>query len=247
MSNLLIKNIPFVHSIYSYSEVGSTMDMAEEIIKEKDLKNNFLVVAETQTKGRGRKGNVWTSNYGGLWFTLALYNYSLASSLMLYTGLMMLRTLKSLFLLDDLSIKWPNDILIGTSKCCGIIANYNALLKYHSIGIGLNTNNKISEINNNYKAISLSEMIGMTVSSQLILEQFLERFFGNIDMYQKDNLEPFLNEFNANHILDNKYVEVINNNNKYMGKCRGINSDGGLLIENNKLLTLYSGTITLFS
>ncbi|HOE90960.1 MAG TPA: biotin--[acetyl-CoA-carboxylase] ligase [Candidatus Cloacimonadota bacterium] len=243
----LLNECRLVSHIYEYQEVTSTMDVAESIIKDKGIDSNFVVVAETQTKGRGRKGNHWDSNRGGLWLTLGLFNYSFAPSLMLYTGLMMRRTLFHLLNIDEIFIKWPNDILIGDKKCCGIIANQNSQARYHLIGIGLNTNNDVSNINENYKAISLAEITGKPISNKQVLKTFLDFFFSSIGIFQTDSLGPFIDEFNNFHLLNNKFIEI-ENKTSYKGLCIGIQEDGGLVLKDasNNEIVVYSGTIKSF-
>ncbi|HPM00779.1 MAG: biotin--[acetyl-CoA-carboxylase] ligase [Candidatus Cloacimonetes bacterium] len=234
---------------YHFKEVTSTMDIAENLIETNKLTQDFVVCADTQTNGRGRKGNKWISYNGGLWFTLGLYHYTFFPSLMIFTGIMLRRTLQDMFQISNLTIKWPNDIYIDNRKCCGIIATYNPLTKYHLIGIGVNTNNKISCLNACYQGVSLSDVLGESISNNNILNFFLENYYNNLQIYQESNLLTFLDEFEKNHLLNSHHIQVDCGNEIVKGYCEGIQADGSLLIKQNdsSLKTIYAGTVTVLN
>ncbi|MBF0467664.1 MAG: biotin--[acetyl-CoA-carboxylase] ligase [Desulfamplus sp.] len=99
--------------IHFFQTISSTMDKARELAI-CGVPGFSVVVAEEQTKGRGRLNRTWNSGKGGLWFTLILrpklpppfaFQVNFAASLSLA------RTLRQKYELD-VSVKWPNDILI---------------------------------------------------------------------------------------------------------------------------------------
>ncbi len=232
--------------MFHFNEATSTMDEAERLITQKRFSADFVVASDIQTQGRGRKGNIWYSDKGGLWFTLCLYNYTFYPSLMIYTGLIIRRTIFDLFQLSDLTIKWPNDVYIQGKKCCGMIANYNSLHKYHQIGIGINTNNSIPS-NTSNPAVSLSEILNREVSNNDILNHFLELFYQNLTQYQNYNLETFIDEFNQFHLLNQKLVDIVCGDESFTGICTGIEPDGAitLLLQDGSKKIIYAGTVII--
>ncbi len=121
---------------------GSTNDDAKEIAAQLSPsdKSLLLVVAETQTRGRGRSGNVWFSPRGSISLTLAIPDIPPArlGVLPLGVGVCITRALGSLGLAAR--VKWPNDILIGDQKVCGILCESSIARGAARVfvGVGLN-------------------------------------------------------------------------------------------------------------
>ncbi len=159
--------------IFKYETVESTNDVALELIS--TTKFPFVVVvAEEQTKGRGRAGHTWHSQSGGLYFSIAMRSGGISadSRLIVYSSLPVAETLKDYGLLPR--IKLPNDVYIGKRKISGILGERKS--DYLIIGIGINVNQKefppeISEI-----ATSMYAETGKTYDRDEVLYNFLERF-----------------------------------------------------------------------
>ena len=125
---------------FKFKKVKSTNSTALRIIK----KTNYtlgMVVAETQTEGRGQYGRKWISHRGNIFMTVY---FSLKRKIEIKTLSKKVYKLikKSLekFVNEKITIKLPNDLLIKGSKVCGILqetVNYNNN-KFFIIGIGIN-------------------------------------------------------------------------------------------------------------
>ncbi len=106
-------------------EVGSTNTVALEAARHGDP-GPLWVTAERQVQGRGRRGRSWVSERGNLyasWLTIDPSPLAHLSNLPLVASLGVRNGLASL-LGDDscrVSVKWPNDVLIGGAKCVGIL------------------------------------------------------------------------------------------------------------------------------
>jgi len=169
-------------TIYHFHEVETTMDKAKELAKN-DTGHLSVVIAENQTKGRGRLNRNWFSARGGLWFTIILkpdvpaalsYIYNFAASLSLA------KILRSMFELD-ISVKWPNDLLLNGYKLVGLLSEMETrgdMVRFLNIGIGINVNNDPKEYEP--KAISLKEALNKKVSRKMILTRFLYEFEAQI-------------------------------------------------------------------
>lgn len=165
-------------NIFHFQALDSTMDTARDLAK-KNAPHLSVVIAENQTMGRGRLNRKWVSAKGGLWFTLILkpgtppplaYIYNFAASLSLS------RSLKRLFDVD-VSVKWPNDLLLNGKKLAGLLSEMETrgdMVEFINIGIGMNVNNLPQTDEPN--AISLKDVLQKTVSRKLILETFLDDF-----------------------------------------------------------------------
>ncbi|SDT84141.1 biotin--[acetyl-CoA-carboxylase] ligase [Desulfobacula phenolica] len=174
----------FKTNIFHFQELESTMDKARAIAK-KDAPHLSVVIAENQTTGRGRLNRKWFSSKGGLWFTLILkpdtppplaYIYNFAASLSLSTSL------KRLFDVN-VSVKWPNDLLLNDKKLVGLLSEMETrgdMVEFVNIGIGINVNNQPQKYEP--KAVSLKDVLGKPVSRKLILETFLHDFKSRIQV-----------------------------------------------------------------
>ena len=79
-----------------------------------DIDDGALAIQ--QTEGKGRRGNVWTSKTGGLYFSFISSNHRL---LPLITGISVVESLVDIK--DNIKLKWPNDIIVKEKKLGGIL------------------------------------------------------------------------------------------------------------------------------
>lgn len=165
-------------------ETSSTMDIA----REKALNGapeGSIVIAETQTAGRGRNRRTWISQRGSLLFTLTIRPEQQVSSY--YTKLRasqyaLAETVAELFPEARIHAKWPNDLLVNGKKVGGILAE--ALfcadtVAWMNIGIGLNVKNPSPSETSQ----SLSELRSPVPRRSSILKAFLRNF----TKYQDDD------------------------------------------------------------
>ncbi|MBI4656812.1 MAG: biotin--[acetyl-CoA-carboxylase] ligase [Elusimicrobia bacterium] len=111
MVNIEIKNLPGIENIICLDEVESTQDAAREIAVESGMERT-LVMAGTQTKGRGRMGRSWESCPGGIYMTLILkpkISCRFLNELSLFSAEMLAETLTE-FCGIKTRVKKPNDV-----------------------------------------------------------------------------------------------------------------------------------------
>jgi BirA family biotin operon repressor/biotin-[acetyl-CoA-carboxylase] ligase len=120
-----------------FPTVTSTNDVAKKLATEG---LPALVAAEIQTRGRGRFSREWLSPAGGLWFSMLLFPDMAAERIGLITlvaGLAVAQAVEERAGLKP-DLLWPNDVLVGTKKVCGILCEGKG--KAVIVGIGLNLN-----------------------------------------------------------------------------------------------------------
>jgi len=104
-------------------QVTSTSDLARQAVKEgKPAGTSFR--AGLQTRGRGRHGRHWESPEGNLYVSIILYPVVPEArwpEISLITGLALLDAIRSLKKDAEITLKWPNDVLIDGLKCAGIL------------------------------------------------------------------------------------------------------------------------------
>ncbi|MCD6567421.1 MAG: biotin--[acetyl-CoA-carboxylase] ligase [Dehalococcoidia bacterium] len=152
--------------IHHSSEVSSTMDIARELARN-GAAAGTVVIAESQSRGRGRLERKWYSPQGGIYLSIILrpqVTPAYAPRINLMVAVAIARTIRELFGLKA-ELKWPNDVLIEGKKVCGILAEMDAemdMVNYVSVGIGLNANAVVSGHEEN--AVSLREKVGREIS-----------------------------------------------------------------------------------
>lgn len=217
------KNIIFI------PVVDSTMDKARELAKsgEKDF---TVIVAEEQTKGRGRLNRDWSSFKGGLWFTMLLrpeipvqtaYAFNFAASAAL------VKTLQKLFKIDA-KIKWPNDIYVNNKKISGLLSEMETkgdMVSYLNIGIGININN--TPFAKDKETTSIKEITGKTASRDMVLKEFLNEFKA---VKENLNIESILSTWKQETSTLGKDVRIETMNEIFTGKAMDIDETGALVI-----------------
>ena len=164
-------------------ETTSTNDYLANLCRESKAKEFYTVMAESQTKGKGQRGNSWESESGkNLTFSTVLYPTALeASKQFILSMLAALSCHEALSnYTDGFSIKWPNDIYWKDKKIGGILIENGLEGKYITqciIGIGLNINQEAfySDAPN---PVSLKQIIGAEVNLQEVLMKVVHGIIG---------------------------------------------------------------------
>jgi BirA family biotin operon repressor/biotin-[acetyl-CoA-carboxylase] ligase len=170
-------NTKFVgRKLYHYHRLATTMKTAKELAK-KGTAEGTVVIADTQTAGRGRLGRTWISPEGSMAISLILKpSLDNLPQLVMIASLAVVRTIKKVTGIQA-QIKWPNDVLIKGKKVCGILIENEVKgdkVNFAIIGIGINVNfdpltfPKIADI-----ATSLSHELGAEVSKAALISTML--------------------------------------------------------------------------
>ncbi len=184
-----LSGLCFVERFYSYPRLSSTNDAARSIAH-RPVKGMFCIQADRQTSGRGRRGSPFFSDStGGLWVSLVVpfpdrenhFKYNRAISVAI------VHTLDQCGKELPVSIKWPNDILWGNRKICGILLeNHSRFEDILIIGFGLNVNIAKDEFPPELSAIATSLFIetGRRCSQSAMLRTILKHFAAAISADQ---------------------------------------------------------------
>ena len=214
------------------------MALAEEYINASKYPSHFVILAEEQTQGRGRKATDWLSSPGGLWCNLVLDHISTQRSFTLYIGYCITKTLNELIKTENFKSKWPNDIYLNNHKICGIICSQFEKQHKTSIGIGINTNTQ----NTFYP--SIKEILDITLTNEIYLEQIISNILEKLSDFERLGLELFKDYYKNHDFLQEKIITIISGNQTYCGNYLGINEEGALLLQTqNEVKVIYSGTI----
>jgi BirA family biotin operon repressor/biotin-[acetyl-CoA-carboxylase] ligase len=137
------------YRLIEYDEVGSTLDVAHELAAQ-GAEAGTLIVANTQTAGRGRMGRTWRSEPGaGIWLTLIERptDAGALEVLSLRIGLALAPALDA-FADQRVQLKWPNDLYLRGRKLAGILVEARwreGRPEWVAIGVGINLRPPASE------------------------------------------------------------------------------------------------------
>ena len=169
---------------FTYKKVMSTNDVA--IRKIRSGIEQGIIITNEQKKGRGRFGNKWISLKGNL-FTTIFYkvnsNYNL-KKITQKNCLLIFKTLKTV-IKKNISIKYPNDILINSKKICGILQEIIKYNNKHFIIVGIGINIVGSPKINKYQTTYLNKHLNRKVSKYMIFFKIKKIFENNIISLQQ--------------------------------------------------------------
>ena len=186
MKRLSVHN-PFNAPVYHEETVGSTMDISR-ILARNGEPHGTVITADFQTAGRGRSERSWNMDKNtNLPFTILLRYLNIEAipaALTLRAGLAAALGIEDFApsLSGAVKIKWPNDIMIGSKKAAGILAEAEAGNVH--IGIGINVGQKEFTGDLNKKAASISLALGREIAAGerfVLLEKILARLYGELE------------------------------------------------------------------
>ena len=171
------------HKIYKFTSLASTQDKAKYFAK-RGL-SNVVVIADIQTKGRGRFKRKWYSEKGGLWMSILLKpnNVENLQYLTFAAAVAIVKSIKKITNLNT-NIKWPNDVHYKGKKLCGILTEgIFGKDSYVVVGIGVNVNQ--SKFSDEVKDIATSLKIIKNKHSDIknLMKNITENFFHSYKDY----------------------------------------------------------------
>ena len=195
------------------------------------------IVAHEQQKGRGQSQNVWESEPGkNLTFSVLKnfksFHIDKRFLINVCVSLAVIDFLKE-YSIPDLSIKWPNDILSGNTKVCGILIEnvlFGEHIKAAILGIGLNVNQT------SFKSVSNASSMSLLSKRQFNLDELLITLVPQM----KDYFNQLAKEQDT--VLWNTYTDLLfrkdkpstfegTDNTRFMGIIRGVSTAGKLVVE----------------
>jgi len=224
-------------TIHCFRQVTSTNDIAKELAA-KGAREGTVIVAETQTCGRGRLGREWTSPEGGIWLSIILrpeVSPKDASKLTLTTSVAVARTINRLYDLKA-QIKWPNDIQISGKKVCGILTEATTRGKttdFVVVGIGVNANIDLT---------SLPEPLRVSTTSlkkewerEVDREKFLSALLMEIERYYntfaRGRFDSILKEWRSLCSHVGSRVKITSFDETFEGLAVDVDENGALLVK----------------
>ena len=242
-NNLINKDIDIVIK----DTTLSTNDDVKEFAK---ISKTAVVIAENQTKGRGRNNRTFYSPSGkGIYMSVLLTpSLSVADGVKIttFTAVAVLKAIEKLTGLT-VGIKWVNDLFINGKKVCGILAESgvdfkNKKLNYAVCGIGINCYGLDfpSEISNIATSI---EKEGAIVDRNLLIAEILNNLS---DIEREISSGNYLTEYKNRLIILNKQITAITRQKTYVATAIDVNENGALIVnKNGEILMVNSGNVSI--
>jgi BirA family biotin operon repressor/biotin-[acetyl-CoA-carboxylase] ligase len=170
--------------ILRFKKLKSTNNTAIRIIRSSNFECG-MIIAESQSNGRGQYGRKWISLKGNLFvsFFYNLENVNLTMEKITKMNCMLVKKLLSKYCKNKIIYKKPNDLLIQGKKICGILQETISKLnqKFLIVGIGINLikNPKIS----NYPTINLNDLINRKISKKKLEIELKNIFEKNLKKF----------------------------------------------------------------
>lgn len=219
------------------------------------------VMAEHQTGGRGRRTRSWHSPPGGnIYLSLGWWfneNDKPLSTLPLIAAVAVCRAL-SRSGLSGHGIKWPNDILVDGRKLAGILVELQSAASGPAlavVGIGLNVRMPAAETDELAAAIDrpwtdLASAPGLAhkdISRNQLAAWLLEELPQALETFQSEGFEAFKSDWLDLDLLHGRNIRVEQGNREIAGRARGVDHDGGLLLETSPSVVrvFHSGEVSV--
>ncbi len=235
-----------IYKTLNFVSLASTQDKAKQLAKKGSF--NKVIIAEKQTKGRGRFNRKWFSSQGGLWMSIILKPSNIRNSqyLTFAAAVAVVNSIKKTANLNA-KIKWPNDVHYNGKKLCGILTE-SILGKenYVIVGIGLNINQKKFPEEIEDKATSLKLITKKNFDIKKMSELVANKFFILYDkFYNKNRLDKILDLWKKHCDTLSKEAEVTTKKGKFIGKAVGIDDNLNLILKlrNNKRIRIIEGDV----
>jgi BirA family biotin operon repressor/biotin-[acetyl-CoA-carboxylase] ligase len=226
-----------VRHVDYHETLASTNDRALELATRGELPLPLLVLTERQTGGRGRGTNRWWSPAGALTFSLVLEAKAVTlppetrSRVALVAGLAVCEALAPFVSRAEWRVKWPNDVFANGRKLCGILCES---APGHSdrliVGIGINVNNAMENAAEPYVARALVDLDGRTRDLTEVLLAVLDRFDFHWEELGARGFAALAAAYRERCLLTGKTLTVTSGDEQIVGRCRGIDARGGLVL-----------------
>jgi BirA family biotin operon repressor/biotin-[acetyl-CoA-carboxylase] ligase len=211
-----------------------------------------LVVADAQTKGRGRLGRSWVSPPGtGLYCSIVFRPTCVPDRLPVLTltaGVATASAIQQLGLVPHL--KWPNDVLISGKKVGGILTETvfdRKQIDFVILGIGINVNTAADAFPASFReqATSLRLSLGKSVSRIALLQNLLINFEHYYGLFSEGDFVTIIHRWSELDSTLGTEVEVSLPDGRLLGVAEAVEPDGTLLIRDktNRLHKIVAGDV----
>jgi len=218
------------HRVLVFDSTASTNDIAAEYSRN-PLNHGLVVFAEQQQHGRGRSGHTWSSHHGqSLLCSMVLIHTQLkAECLSLASAVGVAEAIGPMA-----RIKWPNDILVGPQKVCGILLESRQWPTHQAfiLGVGINCHQRKEDFPDTLRASAAS--LDMVLKTPTDRTRLARRIFSSLDMWLKhavDHAGVVVSAWEKHSMLLGQRLGITYKGRTYHGHCIGVDPQQGLILQ----------------
>ena len=224
-----------------HDTLESTHSLMKSLASAGGIEAGALIVADTQTAGCGRHERTWVSPAGkNLYFNILIpldgIPFASAPQITQVAALTFAETFLDLqrtanaggsgdTSLGKITVKWPNDILCGVSKFCGILAEivYSRMKPAISMGVGINVNSSSTDYAHLGRSVTtLKEICGQDINREKLLQALIANLERAIGQFRAFGIRPWVEAWKKmDQFIGTRGTIVVNN------RCTDENRDGG--------------------
>jgi BirA family biotin operon repressor/biotin-[acetyl-CoA-carboxylase] ligase len=241
--------------VYFYPETDSTNDVALQLARGGE-EEGTIVLADYQRRGRGRRGNTWSSPRGrDLLVSIILHpegdaRATLAVTLVAATAISVVLSK----LLDvEVGVEWPNDVVTPAGKIAGLLAESAASTRgvaFVVVGAGINVNSRAEDFaREGHAAASCRTLTGLEWDRVDVLADVLGTIEAYYDRFRRDGFGPLRAAYESRLRHMDRAVAFERGGRRETGRVRGVALDGALRVtlEGGEEVALYSETVEVLA
>lgn len=217
-------------------QIDSTNNELRRLISHEPIDTFTMLTAEYQTSGRGQVGNTWESEKGkNLLMSILMrpkqldvrQQYMLSMSL----SVAVVRALRPI--VNNVEIKWPNDIYVDNKKLGGILIENmlkGIFIDYSIMGLGLNIN-QTKFISDAPNPVSIKNITNTDYSPQIIAENIQSEIVLAVNKVDNQQFEQIRNEYmSVLYRNDMQYYSYKDDSGQFMARIADIEPDGHIIM-----------------
>jgi BirA family biotin operon repressor/biotin-[acetyl-CoA-carboxylase] ligase len=243
----ILENLNKTVEVEVVEETTSTNDYIKKYLD----KEVFVVIAKSQTNGRGRLNrSFYSPSNTGLYLSLLIKpNSTISNSVKLttYTAVVVAKAIESLINMP-VQIKWVNDLFLNGKKICGVLteSSYNFeknKLTHAVIGIGVNVYNGSFPLELKSIATSIEKESGIKVNINDLISKIIN---GLLNAEKEISSNNYLVDYKKRLFILGKKVMVVSGNDSYDATCLDVLENGALVVnKDGEIITVHAGDVSI--
>ena len=215
--------------------ITSTSDWARQEVENGRLQAPALMLADSQSAGRGRGTNTWWSPAGNIAVTFVMsQNPHLGFGLVpLLAGLAVRRALVRLTACKEIGLKWPNDLVVGHRKAAGLLCERLQQVDLIGVGINVNAGSQEAPAQLRERITSLRELSEAVWDLTDVASEVSQDLKRVLSVESETAARDMFDEYTRHHWPTGKNIELVDTDRtpRIVGRCVGIDLQGRLLVK----------------
>ena len=237
--------------VYYYDQVDSTQSVALQMINDtvynnttfdNTLHDGTVIIAQRQTRGRGRHHKRWISQDGAITMSIILQPRLDIETIALFpaaAALALARAIKDT-LHKTVRLRWPNDVMLQGKKVAGILVDVSLesnRIKYLVLGVGINFDVKVSDITKEIKdaKYNIASLNGKGTRPVILVQKFLVELEDIINNLESKRITNIIDEWTDKSDTIGKKIMINTTDGTVHGKATRMDQDGALVVVSDEI------------